>query len=252
MIEYIMNGYKDAVTRLSCNGWLSRPIRPGRGVKQGDPLSPMIFNLIIDKLFAKLPAEVGLKIGNMHLNAMGFADDLVLIATTPLGLQNMLDISAEYLAKCGLCVNAAKCFTVSVRGNAKAKKTNIIADQVFTCLGREIPALRRSEEWKYLGVPFTPEGRVLGNPLENLRRDLDTISKAPLKPQQRLFALRTVILPGLYHQLVLGLTTISLLNKIDAVTRLYVRRWLALPHDTPNANFHADAEDGGLSLPTIR
>ena len=135
---------------------------------------------------------------------------------------------------------------------AKAKKTNIIADQVFTCLGREIPALRRSEEWKYLGVPFTPEGRVLGNPLENLRRDLDTISKAPLKPQQRLFALRTVILPGLYHQLVLGLTTISLLNKIDAVTRLYVRRWLALPHDTPNANFHADAEDGGLSLPTIR
>ena len=95
MVEHIMNGYKDAVTRHSCNEWLSRPIHPGRGVKQGNPLSPMIFNLIIDKLFAKLPAEVGLRIGNMHLNAMGFAGDLILIATTPLDLQKMLDTSAE-------------------------------------------------------------------------------------------------------------------------------------------------------------
>lgn len=252
MVGYIMNSYGESVTKLKGKDWTSRPIRPGRGVKQGDPLSPMIFNLIINRLFAMLPEEVGLKIGETKLNAMGFADDLILMATTPMGLQSMLDTSAGYLQKCGLVVNASKCFTVSVRALAKSKKTVIDADQVFTCLGQEIPALRRSEEWKYLGVPFTPEGRVMGRPLENLRHDLDKLTRAPLKPQQRLFALRTVVLPGLYHLLALGRTNLSLLNKIDAVMRLYVRRWLALPHDTPNAYFHADAKDGGLSLPTMR
>jgi len=252
MVDYIAWVYEKSVTRLHCENWESQSIHPTCGVKQGDPLSPIIFNLVIDRLFSKLPSEIGLKVGEVSLNAIGFADDLVLFATTPKGLQTLLDTAASYLQSCGLCVNAAKCFTVVLRNVPKEKKSVVDARRTFSCLGRAIPALKRTDEWKYLGVPFTPEGRLMSDPLDQLRKDLNILSAAPLKPQQRMFALRTMALPSLYHQLVLGQTNISLLNKLDIAVRTAVRKWLALPHDTPNAYFHADFKDGGLAFPSLR
>jgi len=67
-----------------------------------------------------------------------------------------------------------------------------------------------------------------------------------------MFALRTMVLPSFYHQLVLGQTNISLLNKLDVAVRTSIRKWLALPHDVPGAYFHADSKDGGLAFPSLR
>ena len=80
----------------------------------------------------------------------------------------------------------------------------------------------------------------------------DRLSKVPHKPQQRLFALRVVILPGLYHLLTLGGSTLGRLKKIDVIVRDACRKWLSLPHDAPNAYFRASVRDGGLSIPSIR
>lgn len=252
MIEYVAEVYRGSSTKLQSGSWTSQAIHPNCGVKQGDPLSPMLFNMVIDRLFSLLPKETGIRIGETVVNAMGYADDLVLLATTKVGLQELLDITAEYLQSCGLLVNASKCFTVALRTVPKEKKTVIDARERFRCLGRLIPALKRSDDWKYLGVPFTPEGRLMCNPLDRLKTEIEHLRAAPLKPQQRLFALRTMVIPGLYHLLVLGATNISLLTKLDVAIRGTVRKYLDLPHDVPNAYFHADVKDGGLSIPSFR
>lgn len=36
------------------------------------------------------------------------------------------------------------------------------------------------------------------------------------------------------------------------MVRAAVRKWLDLPHDTPNAYFHTNVKDGGLSIPSMR
>lgn len=252
MCEYIQGTYAESVTRLREGDWESHAIHPTCGVKQGDPLSPMIFNLVIDRLFSKLPKEVGIRLGDTILNSIGYADDLVLFATTAQGLQELLDVSTDYLKKCGLRTNSSKCFTVALKNVPKEKRSVVDASHTFKCAGQAIPALKRSDDWKYLGVPFTPEGRLASTPMIQLRRDINTLNAAPLKPQQRLFTLRTVVLPSLYHHLVLGLSNISLLNKLDIEIRKAVRKWLVLPHDVPNAYFHADVKDGGLSIPSLR
>ncbi|CAL7940835.1 unnamed protein product [Xylocopa violacea] len=252
MVRYIMDTYKRSNTRLKCDGWVSEPLHPTCGVKQGDPLSPIIFNMIIDRLLKLIPSEIGVEVAGQKFNAFAFADDLVLIAQTQQGLQAMIDEASIYLSKCGLMLNTGKSFTVAIRNVPHMKKSVVDHKTRFTCLGKDLPVIKREDEWTYLGVPFSPEGRLLSKPERKLEEAIAKLTKAPLKPQQRLFALRVMVLPGLYHLLILGNTNLSRLKKIDTLVRAAIRKWLNLPHDVLSAYIHANFKDGGLSIPSMR
>lgn len=251
-IDYIQDVYSRSRTTLSVGGQRSREIHPNRGVKQGDPLSPLVFNYIMDGLLQTMPDHIGVRVGGKVVNALAFADDLVLVATTPTGLQTILDQATTYLLKCGLSINTGKSMSVAMKTVPGEKKTVIDKTSKFICNGRQLKALTREDGWRYLGVPFTPEGYATPNVTTELRESIETLTRAPLKPQQRLFALRVMVLPSVYHSLVLGRTTLSLLNKADKMVRTAVRKWVALPHDIPNAYIHASGIDGGLGIPSLR
>ena len=76
---------------------------------------------------------------------------------------------------------------------------------------------------------------------------VDRLTKAPLKPQKWLFALKVFLLPKLYRHMVLGRVTISSSNEIDKMVRGY-----ALPKVTLTAYFHAPVAKGGLGIPSLR
>lgn len=251
-IEYMSNTYKDGTTVLEGDGWTSSPILPEKGVKQGDPLSPIIFNMIMDQLLKKLSPEIGCRVGNECVNAAAFADDLFLFAQTPRGLQALIDIATKYLKSCGMTINAGKSLTIGIRANAKLKKTAVDVQTKFHCEGRTLRTLGRGEEIKYLGIKFTPEGRSRFTPQSVICPSLEKLTQAPLKPQQRLFALRFGLIPRVYYHLALGDVTISALKKVDVQVRQAVRKWLNLPHDVPTAYFHAEVKDGGLGIPSLR
>lgn len=252
LVAYIADVYDRSLTSLSFQGWTSEAIHPTCGVKQGDPLSPIIFNLVVDGLLKRIPREIGVDVEGVHYSALGFADDLMFFASTPVGLQQTLDIAAGYLGECGLNINAAKSFTVAIRNLPHVKKVIVDRGVRFHCGTRELPALRRQDEWRFLGVPFTPEGRSTGREKDILQAALSRLTSAPLKPQQRMFALRVVVLPSLYHLMTLGCTTISKLNRVDTLVRAAIRKWLGLPRDVVRAYFHAPSSEGGLSIPSMR
>jgi len=134
-------------------------------------------------MLRNLPEEVGVRLGNATINAAAFADDLLLFAATPESLQLLIDNVADYLAECGMTINALKSMTVSIKASAHIKKTAVDPDTRFKCRNEPLPSLKRSDQWKYLGVYFTPEGRVNSNLSEILRPMLGSLTRAPLKPQ---------------------------------------------------------------------
>lgn len=52
---------------------LSDPIRLGRGVRQGDPISIHLFNAVIDLALTRLGPELGTEIGVVRVNHNAFA-----------------------------------------------------------------------------------------------------------------------------------------------------------------------------------
>lgn len=213
-------------------------------------MSPIIFNMIMNRLMRKIPPEIGTNIESIQYNIMAFADDL--FASTSTGLQRAINITSDYLRDCGLQINATKSFTISVRNIPHIKKSIIDRNIKFKCGSRILPTLQREDQWSYLGVPFSPTGRSKTLELQKLRKKLDSLTSALLKPQQRLFGLRSIVLPSVYHRLTLGDTILGSLKKFDNLIRRTVRKWLDLPHDVCNAYIHAHSKDGGLSIPSMR
>ncbi len=57
LIAYLRCFYTGATTRFRVGGKESSPIVIGRGVRQGDPLSPFLFNAVMDWVLTDLDPE---------------------------------------------------------------------------------------------------------------------------------------------------------------------------------------------------
>ena len=67
------------------------------GVRQGGVASPILFIVYMDILYVQLEqAGIGCYIGSIFYGMLGYADDIILLATTIQGLNKILEICASF------------------------------------------------------------------------------------------------------------------------------------------------------------
>lgn len=248
LIDHIRRVYSVATTTLQYKGQECYT-QVKRGVLQGDPMSPILFNYIIDRALAKLNNSLGYSLGGRRISAIAFADDIVLVSGTVQGLQRNIDCMAVSLGACGLGLNVGKTSALSYKGftSGKTRRMAICTIRAFHCNNLPIRQLGPTDKWKYLGVDF--QGiHDCGVVPKDLTVDIQKVSRAKLKPQQRLLILRQYVLPRHLHKLVLGKTNQGMLRDVDKVTRKFARKWLHFPTDVPNAYLHSAHRHGGLGV----
>ena len=93
-----------------------------RGVKQGDPLSPILFNIAMDPLLTSLEnAGKGFKYGSgdsERITALAFADDLAALASSSKNLQWICNRVEKFCEDTGMRINVKKsaAFCITSKG----------------------------------------------------------------------------------------------------------------------------------------
>eukprot|EP00983_Pelagomonas_calceolata_P088285 1157169-Pelagomonas_calceolata.AAC.1 len=153
MLAVIKSLYEDDGYVL-VDGLKEDVVSPTRGVKQGCPLSPLLFALYIndtDRLAEGVEGAVAGTEG-VRVTHMLYVDDLSFTTNRTDQLQCMLDRLRGYAARKGLTVNAAKSEVVHFNSRA--------GSQLPTCRYGE-DQLANTDSFKYLGMHFTHNGNIV-------------------------------------------------------------------------------------------
>lgn len=151
-------------------GVCSQPVPVERGLRQGCPLSPLLFMLLLSDLEVELEGStVGFDLTYMEqgrtvqqrLPGLMYADDIVLTAGSPSDLQRLLHICSKHAELLGLRFGTQKC-AVLRWGN-----TGTLPDgDALTVQGKPIPF---ATTYRYLGVDLTTEPDYLAAHERKLR-----------------------------------------------------------------------------------
>jgi hypothetical protein len=110
----LLNMYTGQQVRVLWNGATSGNFPISNGVKQGAIVSPILFCVYLDTLLIELKkAGVGCYIGNWFVAALGYADDVVLLAPTARAMRTMLGVCDKFASEFNVLFNAnkSKCIT---------------------------------------------------------------------------------------------------------------------------------------------
>jgi len=254
LIDIINDQYSNVYTSISYHDRSSAKIKIMRGVKQGDPLSSLLFNLVIDELFDLIKDDYGYEVQNgVKTNAKCFADDLVLVSGTKIGMGQLLNTTAEFLRARGLLTNPKKCISIGLAKAYKGKKSKIEAESIFQIDNISIPMLGyTTNTTRYLGVSFSSLGAAESSQVWNYVKEvLMKIEKVNLKPHQKIDLLRSYIIPRFIYVLTHTELYPKMLHQIDRYIRQTIRKILHLPVSLSNEFFYLSNRDGGLQIANL-
>lgn len=123
--NYVHDLYESGSTVLTFE-WKSLLVHPTQGVPQGDPMLPVLFNMVLDERLCQKDHGVAFRSEDLEVSAMAFADDLVVCASLPYGLQQRLNSLRRFLALHDLQINAEKSLTISMQPAGNKKKVKIM------------------------------------------------------------------------------------------------------------------------------
>ncbi|KAK3572444.1 hypothetical protein QTP86_032667 [Hemibagrus guttatus] len=144
-VRSLYNQSRSLVRIASCKSDLF-PVHVG--LRQG-PFSPVLFIVFMDRISRRSQGLEGVRFGDHRISSLIFADDVVLLAPSSLDLQHALGRFA------------AECEVAGMRVSTSKSEAMVLYRKKVACtiqVGGEL--LPQVEEFKYLGVLFTSEGRM--------------------------------------------------------------------------------------------
>lgn len=193
LVNLTKNIYSGSLMTVKTGKGQTRPISMEAGVKQGDPLSPILFNIALELLLRLTSAkflQYGYKMGTLKVNVLAYADDLAVVTTDEKKLQHQLDNMCHVARIMGLRFNPAKCATLCLKEHVA------VIDTKLNLAETPLKSLSWDEHYKYLGFEVgailrrSPKSQIIQSV-----KDILAIKESGLMPAQKIDAFRTFIMP---------------------------------------------------------
>ncbi len=149
--QVIKKMYSDNASQVKLSEKLTPPFICDTGVRQGDSLSPTLFNIFVDDIPGLLQCDecVPINLNGTLISSLFYADDLVVISRSANGLQNAMNKLSNYCQQWHLEVNAKKS-QVMITNKKSYKSCKRIT------FGEN--SLEYVKDYKYLGVTIKNTG----------------------------------------------------------------------------------------------
>ena len=153
LFNIIYSMYQNTRCRIKFPNGLSQYFPSTCGVKQGDVLSPTLFNLFINGLIDDLNngSTDPLLIGDVKVTSLMYADDIILLSESQEGLQKALDILENFCSSWKLEVNKQKSKVIVFNSNGKSHIN-------YFKINNEI--LETVKSYCYLGIVVSYNGNL--------------------------------------------------------------------------------------------
>ena len=152
-LSILIEMYKNHQVFVRVADGLLQPITTTIGLKQGCGISPLLFNLFINKLPAVYDQTCDpVQLGGESLSCLLWADDLMIVSRSSEGLQTAIDKTFTFYESLGLELNTLKT-KVLIFNNRGLKLNNF----KFTAGGNTIEVVDR---YQYLGIKLKASGSM--------------------------------------------------------------------------------------------
>ena len=225
------------------------------GVKQGDNLSPTLFNIFLNDLSQEINSlNKGINLDGYFLSILLYADDIALIAGSEVDLQCMLDKLYDFCQRWRLKINTAKTNIVHFRKVRKARTTfNFTLGDNPLCIVSKYKylGLYLDEFLKFddgIGLLCDSAGRALGSVISKFK----TLKNVGYHTFTKLYASSVIPISDYFS----GIWSHSKSKAINKVQNRAMRYFLGVPSKTPILAMQGDigwmSSKGRHTLETVR
>ena len=153
LVELLLLWYREQDFVVKWGGTLSSSFKCINGIRQGGQLSPLLYVVYTDELNSDLAsAKVGCYVGDQCMNAISYADDMVLLAPTVTALQKLVSVCDRFAEPHDVLYNTDKTVCMLVR--PKSSRCKYATEVNLNNVG-----LQYVNEFRYLGHIVTDDFR---------------------------------------------------------------------------------------------
>jgi hypothetical protein len=255
LIATLMSLFFGTSISVSVNGYLSASLTQGRGLRQGDPLSPLLFNLAFEPLLRTILAseelpgvsplpvsrwsslradppvhrnpETGLDDSPIHWNSppqyklLSYADDLEVFLSSPSEWSALHNILTLYGSASNAKVNIGKTQLLSLSGDSSPAWTKISQDTGIDYHTKESKNIVR-----YLGYPLYSNRSQLKKYLQRIKNVMqikcNQLKQRGLTIRGRSLVINSLVFSKIWHLLRVVPVPDSWLNEIRQLAHSFV------------------------------
>ena len=228
--------YTDFLTAIAFDAFLTDFILVGKGVLQGNCLSPLAFNMIINTFIQFIKSEKYQQFGYNFIKYMiprhwyQFADDAAVVTGLEHENQVLLNAFNSWCTWADMVIRVDKCHSFGMKKvclSSRQYKPKLYINNEL------IPSIDINESFKYLGRHFdySMSNQVhkdnLCDTVDELLKDIDSLS---LHPRNKLLIYHHYLLSKISWDLTIADVSMTWIKQtLDNKVSDYIRRWLEMP-----------------------
>ena len=251
--------YDNFQTSIITDNFTTPAIPVGRGVLQGNCLSPLLFNMCFNTFFQFIKQEKYKQLGFSSRDATDrlfnlihwfqFADDAAVVTTDERENQLLLNCFNKWCQWANMIIRVDKCVTFGF----KRFSSRSLQFQPKLFINSELlPVVNSGESFKYLGryFNFEMDNEKHKDHLKSCLLDMmKLIDSLRILPKNRLLLYQRYVLSKLsWHLTVADLSKTWVIENLDNVVVRFVRQWLDLPISATLSGISLPRNKFGLSL----